>query len=36
MMVLFVTSPFLSSTYQQPEREAFPIMPQKQESRNCC
>jgi len=26
----------LPKTVQQPEREAFPIMPQKQESRNCC
>ncbi|KAL3760334.1 hypothetical protein ACHAWU_006332 [Discostella pseudostelligera] len=26
----------LPKTIQQPEREAFPIMPQKQESRNCC
>ena len=26
----------LPKTIQQPEREALPIMPQKQESRNCC
>ncbi|KAL7444794.1 hypothetical protein ACHAXH_006555 [Discostella pseudostelligera] len=26
----------LPKTIQQPEREAFPIMPQKKESRNCC
>lgn len=26
----------LPKATQQPEREAFPIMPQKQESRNCC
>lgn len=26
----------LPKVTQQPEREAFPIMPQKQESRNCC
>ena len=26
----------LPKSTQQPEREAFPIMPQKQETRNCC
>lgn len=26
----------LPKATQQPDREAFPIMPQKQESRNCC
>lgn len=26
----------LPKSVQQPDREAFPIMPQKQESRNCC
>ena len=26
----------LPKTVQPPDREAFPIMPQKQEPRNCC
>ncbi len=26
----------LPKSTQQPEREAFPIIPQKQETRNCC
>ena len=26
----------LPKTQQQPDREAFPILPQKQESRSCC
>ena len=26
----------LPKATQQPDRESFPIMPQKQEARNCC